>query len=92
MVKEDRYEQEYLPYRESKRTDTDRNNLRRSPCHRLGQLSNMKADRRRSVEIEIDVVRRVKPPEPRNLVSQNVPEIERIVEQQHGRGGFKPKR
>ena len=80
MMKKDGYQQQRLPDRESKGTDSDYNNLRGPPCHRLSEFANMKTDRSGSIEIEIDVVRRVKPPEPWNLVGEDVPEIKGVVE------------
>jgi hypothetical protein len=48
----------------------------------------VKAQRRRGVEIEIDVMRKMEPPELRRAMHQDVPEVERVVHQHHRKRHF----
>jgi hypothetical protein len=57
--------------------------LRRPPQNGNYQLAEMKTHGGRSVKIQINVMNQMKPPEERNFVRQNVPQIKRVVEQNY---------
>jgi hypothetical protein len=46
----------------------------------------------RGIHVEIDVVRLVEPPQKRNLVDEDVPDVKRVVEQGDGHQDFQPRR
>ena len=81
MVEEHRGNREALPRRQHRGRDADDHHLRRAPRNRGGDLTGVEPEPGRGVEVQIDVVDEMKTPQPRHPVHQDVPQIQRVVEQ-----------
>ncbi len=84
MVKKDRSEGQGFPGPKLGQTDTQDEYLESAIRDRQKKLTEMETDARRHIEIEIRVVRRVKPPKDRKPMVQKVPGPKGIIEQGDG--------
>ena len=91
MVKHDLEQQSGLPKRKGKRANTDEKNLRRAPWDRKNQLTKMKTQRGRGIHVEIGVMGLMKAPEKRQLMSEDMPEIKRVIEQRDRERDLQPR-
>src|SRR5207248_1273385 len=73
-----------LPDREGERGHADHEHLRRAPGDRDDELRAVEAERRRGVEVAIDVVDQVEAPEPGDAMGEHVPDVERVVHEHEG--------
>jgi len=73
MMEEDRGEQAHLPDRQRQWRRADRDDLRDPPRCRQRELANVEADRRRCVQVEVDVMNRVESPERRHAPRSVLP-------------------
>jgi hypothetical protein len=74
------------------RVDADEDHLRRADRNRERQLAEMKPQRRRRVEIAVDVVNEMEAPEKRDAMIRPMPPPQRVVEQDDGDERFDPVR
>src|SRR6266511_2830504 len=81
VVKQNRDEERVLPQRQGVWCHANGDNLRRSPWDRHRQLAEMKSQCGRRIQIEVDVVHEMKPPQPRYSVYEHVPHVQRVIEQ-----------
>src|SRR5207245_2098597 len=81
---EGRDEERRLPDREGERGHADHEHLRRAPGDRDDEFRAVEAERRRGVEVAVDVVDQVEAPEPGDAVGEHVPEVERVVHEGEG--------
>jgi hypothetical protein len=72
-MEEDRQQRERLPQLQGPRADTDQRHLSRAPRYRRDQLAKVKTDGGRGVQIQIDMMNRMEPPEGRRAMHQHVP-------------------
>ena len=82
VMEDHRQQQASLPRAQRLVVDAEENDLRRSKSGRERELSEMKTDAGAAVEIEIDVMDRVKPPQHRCAVIQPMPDVQRVIEEQ----------
>ena len=92
MVEQHFCKGQLLPQRERARSRANRDHLCAAPRYRSEEFSEVKAHPGARVEIAVDVVRLVQPPEHRNAMQQNVPPVQRVIHERdrkrglHGRG------
>ena len=83
VMKQNREEDDVLLDVECVRWDADCRNLHRAPWNRERELAGMDAEGRRRVEIAIDVMNQMKPPQPGDAVREHMPRVEGVVEEDH---------
>ena len=76
-----REEDDVLPDEECVGWDADYRNLHRAPWDRERELAGMEAECGRRVEIAIDMMNQVEPPQPGDPVREHVPHVEGVVEE-----------
>src|SRR5713226_3569719 len=91
-MEQDRREEDRLPQPQRLRIDADEDHLRSAYRDRQRQLSEVKAQRRRGVEVAIDVVHEMESPEERNAMTRPMPPPQRVVEKDDGEERFDPPR
>src|SRR6185436_1938551 len=81
VMEEDRREEDQLPDPNGVRRGAEDRDLRGAVERRDGVLAEVKAERRRRVEIVVDVMDEVKSPEESDAMTREVPPPERVVEE-----------
>src|SRR5678809_1591290 len=76
VMKQDREEEDVLPAPQCVGWNADCRNLHRPPWNRECELAGMKPECGRSIEIAIDVMNEVEPPQPRYTVREHVPHVQ----------------
>jgi len=92
VVEQDGQKEEPLPELERARARAGGEHLERAVGRRDRHVGSVEAERGRAVEIEVDVVDQVEPPQERHFVGQDVPEIDAVIHQQEGGGVTDPGR
>src|SRR4029079_12492816 len=75
VMKQNREEDDVLPEVECVGWDADGRNLHRTPWNRERELAGMEAECGRRVEIAIDMMNQMKPPQPGDAVREHVPQV-----------------
>src|SRR5262245_5634004 len=81
VMKQNREEDDVLPDVERVGWDADYRNLHRAPWDRERELAGMETECGRRVEIAIDMMNQVEPPQPGDAVCEHVPHVEGVVEE-----------
>ena len=81
-----------LPHGKGQRRDTDQDDLGGAPRNREDHLAEVETQGGRRVQVQIDMMHQVKAPEERNLVNQNVPDVQQVVLEHDGERNFEPAR
>src|SRR4051794_22254637 len=88
MMEDDRREQQPLPQVQRLRPYPDQPDLRGAPWRRQTQFAEMEPHGGGGVEIEVDVMYLVEAPEPADAMRQDVPQVQRVIEQHDGGDRF----
>ena len=80
-MKQNREKDDVLPEVECVGWDADCGNLHRTPWNRERELAGMEAECGRCVEIAIDMMNQMKPPQTGDAMGEHVPQVEGVVEE-----------
>src|SRR5688572_8870114 len=80
VVEQNRYQKTRLPDGRGYQGSACHSDLSHPPRYGKQHLTKVKTNRSRRVEIEIDVMHKMKTPEERNLMCEYVPYIEAVIE------------
>src|SRR2546423_4043955 len=79
VMKEDRAEEDRLPQPQRMRIDADDDHLHGANGNRKQQLTEMEPQRRRRIEIAIDVMDKMETPEERDAMIRPMPPPQRVI-------------
>src|SRR6266550_2618434 len=80
VMKKNRSKEDRLPQPELEDARPDEKDLQRSVCDRKRKLAEVESQSCRRVEVEVHVVREMKPPEKRHLMVRPMPPPQRVIE------------